>query len=319
MQRCHRASGRYSAALSIRPRQASEMMSCTPLRPRSTRWRRNADQPDLSSLAFADAQNLSKTFGIDGAGHKQRDVADLAGPGSLHYDAIEIKVRMLTLDAAVPPSLDFGVDLFVEVGHCTRAHPRPPQSFGDVLHPTHRNARQIHLDQRLLDRALAAPVPVDDRRLKGLAAQLWNLEIHFARAGLQCPLIAAGPGVLTSLAALVTASAAELVRLSIQHGIQRLFHRATNQLAKMVPDTGFIDLDHLTHRLLVTHRLLLHCMKKPSILKVRKILYVIKECQSPQISRTEPAFAAMKREAEEDWEGALGLAPIPPDPRRPVR
>jgi hypothetical protein len=31
----------------------------------------------------------------------------------------------------------------------------------------------------------------------------------------------------------------------------------------------------LTHRLLVTHRLLLHCMKKPSILKVRKILYVI--------------------------------------------
>ena len=75
---------------------------------------------------------------------------------------------MLTLDAAVPPSLDLGVDLFVEVGHCARAHPRPPQSFGDVLHPTHRNARQIHLDQRLLDRALAAAVPVDDRRLKGL-------------------------------------------------------------------------------------------------------------------------------------------------------
>src|SRR3954471_24085848 len=70
-------------------------------------------------------------------------------------------------------------------------------------------------------------------------------------------------------------SAAELVCLSIQHGIQRLFHHATNQLAKMVPDTGFINLDHLTHRLLVTHPLLLHCMKKPSILKVRKILYVI--------------------------------------------
>src|SRR3954462_8491831 len=104
----------------------------------------------------------------------------------------------------------------------------------------------------------------------------WNLAIPFARAGLQCPLIAARPGVLTTLAALVTASTAELVCLSIQHGIQRLFHRATNQLAKMVPDTGFIDLDHLTHRLLVPHRLLLHCMKKPSILKVQKILYVIR-------------------------------------------
>jgi hypothetical protein len=47
---------------------------------------------------------------------------------------------------------------------------------------------------------LATAVPVDDRRLKRLAAQLWNLEIYFARAGLKCPLIAAGPGVLTSLA-----------------------------------------------------------------------------------------------------------------------
>ena len=46
----HHWACRYSAALSIRPRQASEMMSCTPLRPPSTRWRRNADQPVLSSL-----------------------------------------------------------------------------------------------------------------------------------------------------------------------------------------------------------------------------------------------------------------------------
>src|ERR1700726_3502790 len=43
----------------------------------------------------------------------------------------------------------------------------------------------------------------------------------------------------------------------------------------MVADTRFIDLDHLTHRFLVTHRLLLQCMKKPSVLKERKILDVI--------------------------------------------
>jgi hypothetical protein len=43
----------------------------------------------------------------------------------------------------------------------------------------------------------------------------------------------------------------------------------------MIPYPGFIDLDDLAHRLLVTHRLLLHFMKKPSVLKVRKILYVI--------------------------------------------
>src|SRR4029077_385939 len=83
-------------------------------------------------------------------------------------------------------------------------------------------------------------------------------------------------GVLPSLAALVTAGTAELVCFSIQHGVQRLFHRATNHLAKMIANPRFIDLDHLTHRLLVTHRLLLQCMKKPSILKVRKIPDVIR-------------------------------------------
>ena len=43
--------GKCSATLSTRPRQASEMISRTFERPRSTKWRRKADQPDLSSLA----------------------------------------------------------------------------------------------------------------------------------------------------------------------------------------------------------------------------------------------------------------------------
>ena len=52
----------------------------------------------------------------------------------------------------------------------------------------------------------------------------------------------------------------------------------------MIPNPGFIDLDDLAHRLLVTHRLLLHSMKKPSVLKVRKILYVI-HCHQPTSRR----------------------------------
>ena len=181
---------------------------------------------------------------------------------------------MLAFDAAVPPSLDLGVDLLVEVRHRARAHPRAPQGFGDVLHASHRDARQIHLDQRFLDRALPAAVPLDDRGLEGLAPQLWYLEAYFAGAGLQRSFVAASSGVLPRLAPFITARATELVCLSIQHRIQCLFHRATNHLTQMVSDPGFIDLDHLTHRLLVTHRLLLHCMKKPSVPKVRKILDV---------------------------------------------
>jgi hypothetical protein len=66
----------------------------------------------------------------------------------------------------------------------------------------------------------------------------------------------------------------------------------------MVPDPGFIDLDHLTHRLLVTHRLLLHCMKKPSLPKVRKILYVIRD----QIAA---ARHEVQRRAAEQFEGLI--------------
>src|SRR6202035_3839304 len=104
--------------------------------------------------ALADAQNLPKTLRIDGAGHQQRDIADFASPGPLHHDAIEIKVRMFAFDAPVPPRLDLGIDLLVEVRHRARAHPRAPQGFSDVLYAAHRNPRQVHLDQGFLYRAL---------------------------------------------------------------------------------------------------------------------------------------------------------------------
>ena len=121
--------------------------------------------------ALADAQNLPKTLTIDGAGHQQRDIADFAGPGALHHDAIEIEIRMLAFDGPVPPGLDLPINLLVEVRHRRRRNPRPPQRFRDVLDTPHRNARQIHLDQGLLDRALPPPVSFNDRRLKGLVAQ----------------------------------------------------------------------------------------------------------------------------------------------------
>ena len=44
-------------------------------------------------------------------------MADLARPGPLHHDAVEIEVRMFAFDAAVPPRLDLGVDLPVKIGH----------------------------------------------------------------------------------------------------------------------------------------------------------------------------------------------------------
>ena len=55
-----------------------------------------------------------------------------------------------------------------------------------------------------------------------------------------------------------------------------LFQKAIGSyLAKMIADASLVDLDDLAHRLLVTHRLLLHFRRKPSNLKVRKISRVI--------------------------------------------
>src|SRR6187200_1520773 len=130
MQRCHRASGRYSAALSIRPRQASEMMSCTPLSPRSTRWRRNADQPDLSSLAPSQMPRISR---------KPSELTALAtrsetlrtSPAQVRFITMPSRYRYGCSPSMRPPRLDFGVDLLVEVRHRARAHPRAPEGFGD--------------------------------------------------------------------------------------------------------------------------------------------------------------------------------------------
>src|SRR3954467_7044312 len=105
MHRCHRASGRYSAVLSIRPRQASETISYTPLRPRSTRCRRNADQPDLSSLAPSQMPRISRNPSeLTALATSSETFADLACPAALHHDAVQIKIRMLAFDALVPPS-----------------------------------------------------------------------------------------------------------------------------------------------------------------------------------------------------------------------
>src|ERR1051325_3529737 len=60
MQRCQRASGKNSAALSASPRQASEMISRTPLRPRSLRCLRKPLQPALSSLAPSQMPRISR-------------------------------------------------------------------------------------------------------------------------------------------------------------------------------------------------------------------------------------------------------------------
>jgi hypothetical protein len=89
------------------------------------------DQPDTAQAAFlemfeeaapacfvlfgtfADAENLPISTIIDPDRHQQRDVADLAGPAALEYNAVQVNVRVLAFDRSVAPSLDRSVNLLV--------------------------------------------------------------------------------------------------------------------------------------------------------------------------------------------------------------
>ena len=176
---------------------------------------------------LADAKNLPITVVVHTDRHQQRDVADLASPAALEHDAVQIDVGMLALDRPIAPSFDRPIDLLVQVRHGRGRHPRAPQSLRDVLDPAHRHPCQIHLDQRLLDRALTPPVALDDRRLEGLRPKLRDLQPHLASLGLQLALVVAGAGIATGLAALIALRIAQPVRF----GISRAFSVSSTLLA----------------------------------------------------------------------------------------
>jgi len=198
--------------------------------------------------AFDDAEDLAIALGVDGYGNQQRDVPDLAGPRPLHHDAVEIDVGMLALDRTVPPGVDRRVDLLVEITNGGRRNPRAPQRLGDVLDPAHGNAGKIHLDQRFLDRRLATPVALYDRRLERLTPKLRHLQCHLAGLGLEAALVVAGTGITTGLGALVALRIAQPVRLGIEQRVQRLLDRTAHDAVQMSLDPLVIDPDHVAQR-----------------------------------------------------------------------
>src|SRR5262245_2774576 len=118
----------------------------------------------------------------------------------------------------------------------------------DVLDPADRHAGQIHLDQRLLDRALTPPVALDDRCLEGLRPKLWDLQPHLASLGLQLALIVARACILTRLAALVALRIAQPVRFGIQQSVQRLLHAPSHHPIEVVLDPLIVNRDDVVQR-----------------------------------------------------------------------
>jgi hypothetical protein len=81
---------------------------------------------------------------------------------------------------------------------------------------------------RRLDRALAPPLTLDDRRLEGLRPKLRHPQTVLAGLGLQLALVVPSPGVPACFAALIALCVAQPTRLGLQQRVQRLFHATSH-------------------------------------------------------------------------------------------
>jgi len=239
---------------------------------------------------FADAQHLAVSALVHSHRHQHRYVPYLTAPAPLQPDPIQPCVYVLPFNLPVAPLLDPPRELLVQLADRRGAYPAPPQRLRDVLHPAHRHARQVHLNQRLLHRTLSPPVPLDDLRLERQAPQLRHTQHYLAGLRMQRPLISACTRIHPLRRPLVSPCLAQPIRLRVQQSVERLFHRAPHHLVYVRPDLSLVHRQNVLQprrlfryplhgqvSLPVWHVVFLTTptSRRPALCKVRKIAYVI--------------------------------------------
>jgi hypothetical protein len=88
-------------------------------------------------------------------------------------------------------------------------------------------------------------VALDNRCLEGLAPQFHGTLRFTSPATVERGFVAASPGILPAWTSFITPCTAKPIRFGIQQCVQNLFNRSPHHCAEMIPDRGFINLDHL--------------------------------------------------------------------------
>ena len=181
-----------------------------------------ADPTGLVLLhALGSAQNLTKTVLVHGNRHQNRHVFILSAPVAAQVDTAHVDIRIVpSLQGAVAPVLDVNVGFLIQFADGSGRDLAAPQCLGDVLHPAHGDARQIHLDERLLDAAFPAAIPLDDGRFEGHALEPGHMERDITRGRGEVAVIVAAAVALAGLAALVAGRLRQRLRLLFQQLIQ---------------------------------------------------------------------------------------------------
>ena len=118
--------------------------------------------------------------------------------------------------------------------------PAADQLLGHVFHRPDRQARQVHLHQRLFDRRLLPAIPFDDQRVQRRLAKAGHLQLDFSHPRLQLPRVMAGPTIRPFLAVLIASGVAQPIRLRIQQLVERVFYRVPHQRVQMRPDLRLV-------------------------------------------------------------------------------
>ena len=151
--------------------------------------------------AFGGPQNLAKTILVHGDRHQNSYIFVLSAPVAAQVDAVHVDIRIPpALQGAVSPVLDVDVGFLVQFADGGGRNLAAPQGLRDVLHTAHGNARQIHLDERLLYAALPAAIPLDDGGLKGHALEPRHVERDIAVILLYIILLQMGGSIFAQYA-----------------------------------------------------------------------------------------------------------------------
>ena len=192
-------------------------------------------------VALRAADDLPVAGGVDADGHQNGHVLVGPSPAALEVDAVDENVRVIALERPLAPGLDGRERLLVEVGDGAGGHGRSPEEFGDVLDSPGRDAREVHLDDGLLDRSLAPAVALDNGRLEGRAAQLRHVELDLSCPGDELSRVVAAAVCPPACRPLVAPGPYELGRLLVEQRVERLLDGLPHQILYVLAQRLLVD------------------------------------------------------------------------------
>ena len=162
--------------------------------------------------------------------------------------AVHEHVRVFVLQRPRAPRVDVPVHLLELVAQRLGRHPLAPQQLADVVHLPGGDARQVHVDEGLLDAFLAPAVTFDHGGLEDRALQFRHLELEPAGLGGEFAFVVAGAVRPPLPGTLVSGGVGDLVGLGVEHRVQQFGDLLGDQAVEPGLEQVLVDLyDVLGH------------------------------------------------------------------------